>query len=172
MSYNMSCKRLRDRLPDLISDPLISGRPEMEAHLASCAACKLEYAALQRTFDLLDLWIAPEPSQYFNQRMAVLVREEQSSPKLGWLGRWRERLILNTGRQLRPVLAGAFALLLLAGGGSVLHFTSFNHANAQTSAAVNDLQILDKNDQTIQQMDQLLQDEGSNQTGPPAQPAS
>jgi hypothetical protein len=35
-----------------------------------------------------------------------------------------------------------------------------SHSKPQASAAVQDLQILDKNDQALQAMDQLLQDDG------------
>ncbi len=170
---SLNCKALQSKLPDLIADASLAAAPEVRAHIATCATCEKEYAALERTMNLLDLWAAPEPSPYFDQKLAVLLREEQARPKLSWLGRWRERLVLNTGYQFRPAMAGALALLLLAGGGSVLRINSLNHGTAiQTSAAVNDLQILDKNDQTIQQMDQLLQDDGSSQTTSPTQPAS
>jgi hypothetical protein len=68
--------------------------------------------------------------------------------------------LFNTGRQFRPVLAGALALILLAGGGTFANLSGFSHSKPQASAAVQDLQILDKNDQALQAMDQLLQDDG------------
>jgi hypothetical protein len=51
------------------------------------------------------------------------------------------------------------ALLLIAGGGTV-GITAFQQRPqpVQASATVNDLQILDRNEQALQQMDQLLQD--------------
>ncbi len=176
-SKSLDCNALQRILPDLIADldrdSALAAAPEVRTHLAACADCAKEYAALESTMHLLDLWAAPEPSPYFDQKLAVLLREEQARPKLGWLGRWRERLVLNTGHQFRPAVAAALALMLLAGGGGALRIASMSHGAAiQTSAAVNDLQILDKNDQTIQQMDQLLQDDGSSQTASPAQPAS
>lgn len=170
---SLSCKALQSKLPDLIADPSLATAPEVREHIAACPACEKEYLALERTMNLLDLWAAPEPSPYFDQKLAVLLREEQARPKLNWLGRWRERLVLNTGYQFRPAMAGALALILLAGGGSAWRINSMNHgATIETSAAVNDLQILDKNDQTIQQMDQLLDDDGSSQTTSPNQPTS
>ena len=49
------------------------------------------------------------------------------------------------------------ALLLVAGGGSYLEMAHLQSTTSvATSAAVQDLQILDNNDQAIQQMDQLL----------------
>jgi hypothetical protein len=53
------------------------------------------------------------------------------------------------------------ALVLIAGGGS-FGISTFSHPHtaqvAPMSAAVNDLQILDNNEQALQQVDQLLQE--------------
>ena len=53
------------------------------------------------------------------------------------------------------------ALVLIAGGGS-FGISTLAHPHtmqvAPMSAAVNDLQILDKNEQALQQVDQLLQE--------------
>ena len=109
---------------------------------------------------LLDTWQTPEISPYFDQKLAVRLREEQAAPAPGWFERIRTRLLLNTGRQFRPALAGAMALLLIAGGGTV-GITAFQQhppSRFTSSATVNDLQILDKNEQALQQVDQLLQD--------------
>jgi hypothetical protein len=75
----------------------------------------------------------------------------------------RSRILFNTGREFRPALVVALALVVIAGGGtaanlSVLHSRSTVH----TSATVNDLQSLDKNEQAIQTMDQLFQDDNPN----------
>jgi hypothetical protein len=129
--------------------------------------------SLQKTMDMLEAWKAPEPSAYFDQKLAVLLREEQAKPAAGWLEKLRERLLFNTGRQFRPALAGALALVLILGGGTFAGVTIYGtQPPVQASAAVNDLQILDKNDQAIQQMDQLLQDDDSSDSGTTAQPSS
>ncbi len=127
--------------------------------------------------ELLDAWKAPEPSAYFDQKLAVLLREEQGKAPAGWLERLRERFLFNTGRQFRPVLAGALALVLILGGGtyagvSGYHASGLGSGQVEASATVNDLQILDKNDQAIQQMDQLLQDDDAGDSGAAAQPES
>ena len=108
---------------------------------------------------LMDAWKAPAPSPYFDQKMAVLLREEQAKAPAGWMERIRERLLFNTGRQFRPAMIGALALAVLVGGGSFAGLEVFHQQPPQVeaSATVNDLQILDKNAQAIQQMDQLLQ---------------
>jgi hypothetical protein len=66
------------------------------------------------------------------------------------------------------------ALLLIAGGGT-FSVTSLSHPqqaqSVRAAAAVNDLQILDKNEQAMQQMDQLLDDDApaDNSTAPSPQ---
>jgi hypothetical protein len=82
----------------------------------------------------------------------------------------RARLLFNTGRQFRPAMVAALALVILAGGGTAANLSLRATGPVQTSAAVNDLQNLDNNAQVIQTMDQLLQDDGSDDAGTP--PAS
>ena len=156
-SKTMNCKTCQDALPDLLLDPAAPGNAAARAHMATCAACARELASLTATMSLLDTWQAPEVSPYFDQKLAVRLREEQQAPAPGWFERIRTRLLLNTGRQFRPALAGVMALLLIAGGGTV-GISSFRGHSAPVSATVNDLQILDKNEQALQQMDQLLED--------------
>lgn len=156
----MNCKTCQTAFPDLLLDPAAPANAAARAHVAACADCAQQLAALQATMSLLDTWQAPEVSPYFDQKLAVRLREEQAAPAPGWFERLRTRLLLNTGRQFRPALAGAMALLLIAGGGS-LSIATFTHHPAQVapvSAAVNDLQLLDKNEQALQQVDQLLQE--------------
>jgi anti-sigma factor RsiW len=155
----MNCKACQAALPDLLLDPAAPGNAAARAHIATCTDCARELAAFEATFSLLDAWEAPEVSPYFDQKLAVRLREEQASPAPGWFESIRTRLLLNTGRQFRPALATAMALLLIAGGGTV-GVTTFQHSQppVRMSAAVNDLQVLDKNEQVLQQVDQLLQD--------------
>jgi len=150
----MICHDCQSVLPDLLLDPTAPSNGPARAHVESCADCRRELESLQATMALLDAWSAPEISPYFDQRMAVLLREEQVKAPAGWFERLRSRLLFNTGRQFRPALAGALALILLIGGGTFVH--SGRH---EASAAVTDLQVLDKNDQALQTMDQLLQDD-------------
>jgi len=154
----MNCKNCQTALPDLLLNPAAPGNAAARAHIATCAACAGELASLESTMLLLDLWKAPEVSPYFDQKLAVRLREEQAAPPAGFFERLRARLLLNTGRQLRPALAGAMALLLIAGGGGVTISTLHSAHPASVSAPVNDLQILDTNEQALQQVDQLLQD--------------
>jgi anti-sigma factor RsiW len=169
----MNCKKYQSELPELLLVPEAESSAPVRAHLAACEHCAAEFAALKQTFDLLEVWQAPEPSAYFDQKLAVRLREEQAKPAAGWLERLRERVLFNTGRQFRPALAGAMALVLVLGGGGYAGLSGFPHAKpVALSATVNDLQILDKNDQAIQQMDQLLQDDDSGDSVSTDQPAS
>jgi hypothetical protein len=167
----MTCQTCHSELPDLLLNPTAASADAL-AHLDSCPACQKEFDSLKATFVLLDMWQAPEPSPYFDQKLAVRLREEQAMPSAGWLEQLRTRFLFNTGRQLRPALVGALALLLLVGGGSFAGISnlSAHHEKAQVSAAVGDLQILEKNDQALQEMDQLFQDDDSaddKPVGPP-----
>ena len=161
----MNCKICQSALPDLLLDPGSSANSSALAHMAACDECADQFASLSATFAMLDEWKAPEVSPYFDQKLAVRLREEQAAPAAGWFEQLKTRLLLNTGRQFRPALAGALALVLLVGGGSfgVSNLASAPHPTAavQASAAVTDLQILDRNEQALQQMDLLLQDDAA-----------
>ena len=171
----MDCKSFTAAIPDLLLDPksLLPGS-DAQTHLESCASCRTEFASFQSTFALLDTWNAPEPSAYFDQKLGVLLREEQNKSPAGWLERLRSHLLFNTGRQFRPALAGALALALLAGGGTFAGLSTLGGPvdKPAVSATVDDLQILDKNAQAIQQMDQLLQEDQPADGGSAAQPIS
>jgi hypothetical protein len=156
----MNCKDCQSVLLDLMLDPGTPSNTAARSHVESCAECNREFKSLEATFALLDTWKAPEPSPYFDQKLAVRLREEQARAPEGWFERLKSRLLFNTGRQFRPVLAGALVLILLLGGGTFANLSGFGHSSPQASAAVQDLQILDRNDQALQAMDQLLQDDG------------
>jgi hypothetical protein len=162
----MNCQHCQSVFPDLLLDPKAASNATACQHLASCPSCQEEFRALEATFALLDTWQAPEPSPYFDQKLAVRLREEQTHAPAGWFERLKSRLVFNTGRQFRPAIAGGLALLLLVGGGTVANLTySSSPQKPQTSAAVQDLQILDKNDQSLRMMDQLLQDDAGSDDG-------
>ena len=171
----MQCKDCQNELADYLFEPKLDGRKKsaVDEHLASCEACSEELAGFEGTMVLMDAWKAPAPSPYFDQKMAVLLREEQAKAPAGWMERIRERLLFNTGRQFRPAMIGALALAIVLGGGSFAGLAVFHQQPAQVeaSATVNDLQILDRNEQAIEQMDQLLQDDQDSDPGA-AQPQS
>ena len=104
---------------------------------------------------LLDAWDAPEPSPYFDMRLAVRLREAHESIAPGWLERIRLRLLFGSNLHLRPLAAAAFALLLVSGG-SYFGVVSLNHTEPPqqqvVSATVNDLELLDSNAKTLQEL--------------------
>jgi hypothetical protein len=157
----MNCTEFQNELPDLILTPNAKPSVAAAAHLAICPPCTEEYLSFQRTFAVMDAWKAPDPSPYFDQKMRVRLREEIAAPKMGWLESLMTRIELNTGRQFRPAMAGVLALALIAGGGSFagLKYTSSTPKPTEASATVEDLQILDKNEQAFEQLDELQQDE-------------
>ena len=160
----MNCKTFQTRLPDLVLDPAYTMGEAERKHLFTCPPCKEDYTSITMAISAMDAWQAPEPSPYFDQKLAVLLREEQQAPRLGFFARIKDHLLFNTGRQFRPAVAGALALVLMLGGGSYARLQGVAHSAVapQISATVNDLQILDKNEQALQTMDQLLQDDDSN----------
>jgi len=169
----MICQDCKSALPDLLLDPTAPANAAARAHLESCSACKQEFEAIEATFALLDTWQAPEPSPYFDQKLAVRLREAQAESPAGWFERMKSRMLFNTGRQFRPALAGVLALILLVGGGTFADLSGFHFPGSQqVSPTVNDLQILDKNVQALQTMDQLLQDDGSGDDGVQTPPSS
>ena len=154
-----ACKACLDAMPELLLDPTSADAGAARPHLLACASCQRELAELQTASGILDMWVTPEPSSWFDSRLQARLREAAAAPPEGFLERWRSRFLFSTGRELRPILAGALALLLAFGGGGAAIAVHSAHANdVQASATVQDLQILDRNDQAIQTMDQLLDD--------------
>jgi hypothetical protein len=168
----MNCKLCLDALPNLIFDPAAPENATARAHIAACDLCAKDLASLQATLSLLDTWQAPGVSPYFDQKLAVRLRELQSAPPAGWFEQLKTRLLLNTGRHLRPALAGTLALVLVVAGGSFGIATYQRPHPVEVSAVVNDLQLLQKDEQALQQMDQLLQDDAPDSDSDTALPQS
>ena len=66
----MSCKNVQSEFSELLFAPEAKTSASLRAHLAACEGCAAEFAALKRTVALLDGWQAPEPSAYFDQKLA------------------------------------------------------------------------------------------------------
>jgi hypothetical protein len=152
----MKCEKLQEYFPDMIFDPTRVPAEAMQ-HVKECIHCAGELKELQATMQLLDTWKAPEPSPYFDTRLAVRLREARESEAPGWMERLRLRLMFGNDLHLRPAFAAAFALVILVSGGSYMGVVSLNHAVAPhhqqaVSATVNDLELLDSNAQTLQQL--------------------
>jgi anti-sigma factor RsiW len=158
----MNCQSCQNELATLLLDPANPAAAAVQAHVAGCHACAAELNALRATMALMDDWTAPAPSPFFDTRLHARLRDEISAAPAGLWERLRARWAFNMNLQMRPAAAYALAVVLLAGGGSYAGFNALHPHQAQVSAAVQDLQNLDKNDQTIATMDQLVADDGSN----------
>ena len=167
----MNCKNCQSALPDLLLDPTSVSAAVAKNHLAGCPACREQLQAIEATIRLLNIWQAPDPSPWFDRRLELRLRQEQAAAPEGWLERMRSRLLFNTGRQLRPALAGALGLALVIGGGTAASISGVFSHHTEVSATVQDLQILDRNDQAFQTMD-LLQDDSPADDGASDAPTS
>lgn len=156
----MDCGSFETELMDLVLTPDTTPSVAAVAHMKVCPPCAEEYVSFQQTFSVLDTWQGPEPTPYFDQKLAVLLREEQAAPRMGWFEGLVTRMRFNSGRNFRPAMVGTLSLALVVAGGSILAVIPFPATQAvQASATVNDLQILDKNEKAFQQLDELQQDD-------------
>jgi hypothetical protein len=153
----MNCNQLRELLPDLAAG-LDASTPEVEKHIASCAACAAHLGDLQKTMALLDEWQPPGPSPYFDTRLEARLREEMARPAAG-LFRWLQR----------PAWAMSLAAIMFAAALGVIGIGSKSYIKTETIAtkppslglpvqpgtAVGDLQALEKNDELYADFDVL-----------------
>ena len=163
----MNCREVKENLPDLLLAPK-QVSAEVRAHVDSCAECGRELKELEATMVLMDQWAAPEVSPYFDTRMAVLLREEQQAAPAGWLERLRARLMFGSRVSMRPLMAGAMALVVAAGVGTYAGFGGFSPTKPAStqSPVIRDLQSMDDNAQMYQQLNSLdQQDAGDNAGG-------
>jgi anti-sigma factor RsiW len=135
----MKCNEIRELLPDLAAG-LVVAAPEVNTHLRSCSDCAGTLAEFQKTMALLDEWIAPEPSPYFDTRLHARLREEAAKQPSSWMARLRI-----------PALAMSIAAILAVGATIVrVEYKKFDTrpgpiAVAVPGTAVGDLQALDNN---------------------------
>ncbi|MDR3748764.1 MAG: hypothetical protein P4M04_11505 [Acidobacteriota bacterium] len=154
----MKCEKIRSEFMEAVLRGPEGASPEVREHLSDCAQCASELASFQQTMTLLDEWQTPEPSPYFNSRLRARVREESSFQPSGWFAWMR-----------RPVVA-ASAMVLIALGVGMLETGQFNqdrntlanngdavlrNVNNSPSAAVRDLQYLDKDADLFSDFDAL-----------------
>ena len=103
----MNCNQIRELLPELAAG-MDAATPEVENHIASCAACAAHLDDLRKTMALLDEWQAPEPSPYFDTRLRGASARRNGAPGcgmarlaaasgVGYVGGWRSAC-RSTGR--------------------------------------------------------------------------
>ena len=153
----MNCNQIRELLPSAAGIDATTLPPEVEKHIASCAACAAHLSDLQKTMALLDEWQAPEPSPYFDTRLQARLREEMARPVAGWLS-WMWRRPAWAMSLAAVVFAGALVL----GNKSYLYQTEAIKTDppalglpVQPGTAVGDLQALEKNDELYADFDML-----------------
>ena len=149
----MKCEEIRELMLDVAAGAG-EAPPAMDTHLRGCPACAGKLADMRKTMALLDEWQAPEPSPYFDTRLAARMREERAKPeKAAWLSWFRA-----------PALAGALALVLMMAGGVRWFSKGVRTAGGppqpgpgvvQRGTAVSDLQTLDKNEDLYANFDLL-----------------
>jgi hypothetical protein len=148
----MKCMEIRELLPDLAAG-LVAAEPEVNDHLRSCVDCAATLAEFRKTMALLDEWVAPEPSPYFDTRLHARLREEATKQPSHWLSWMNLR---------RPAIAASLAAVLVVGA-TVLrleekkpqHPTPTMATIAEPGTAVGDLQALDKNQDVYADSDLL-----------------
>ncbi len=156
----MNCNQIRELLPDITTSAgMGAATPEVENHIASCAACAAHLREFQKTMALLEEWQAPEPSPYFDTRLEARLREEMARPATGWLN-W-------LGWLRRPAWAMSAAGVVLAvaigiGGRSYIYVSETMPTvppslslPVQPGTAVGDLQALERNDELYADFDVL-----------------
>jgi hypothetical protein len=143
----MKCDEIKEMMLDVATGA--EATPAMNEHLLGCADCAGKLAGMRQTMALLDEWQAPEPSPYFDTRLAARMREERAKPaRAAWLSWFRA-----------PALAGALALALMMAGGIKWYGNRPGPApviaTAPPGTAVGDLQALDKNEDLYANFDVL-----------------
>lgn len=161
-----TCGKSGEYVAELLIAPE-SASAAARAHVEGCAACVEELAELRATMGVMDAWSAPDPTPYFDTKLMARLRSEQAAAPAGWLERLKARVLFTSNRQLRPIAAGALALMLVAGGGTFAGINLHQKMTAPAeSATVHDLQNLDGNAQVFQQLDSL--DQSDNDTDDPS----
>jgi len=120
----MNCQRLRDSFTDALSGTLPATEASaIQTHLAGCAGCRREWAALQETLLTLDRLPAAAPSPLLRARFEAMLAEakrEAAAParEVEPFGRAWSRLDAFFALLLpsRPAFQGALAVAVLAVG--------------------------------------------------------
>lgn len=150
----MSCEKIQELMPEVAAGTALP-TPEMSSHLKACGECEKTLKAMQATMAMLDEWKAPAPSAYFDTRLQARLREERERK----VGVWAAALQWFK----RPAFGVAAVALLALGAAFVSGDPSWptlkqNDTKMVISAkgtAVNDLQVLDKQSDLLQDLDTL-----------------
>ena len=151
----MDCRKMNEKLADLLLDP--GAAPvEVRDHLDGCADCREQLRELRATMELMDEWQSPELTPYFDGKLAARLRAEKAAAPAGFFERLRARVMFGNNLHMKPLLAGALALVIAVAGGTYADLT-LRSSQPQESATVHDLQSFDRNAQVFQQLDSVDQ---------------
>jgi len=160
----MNCKDAREQLFDLAAPGAGKAQDAAARHVAECTACAAELNSLRQTMALLDEWKAPEPSPYFDVRLQARLREAQAQPQTrGVFDLFKPGWVKTGWQQLRwqPVTAAALSFAIAVG--VIVYQSGGPRPEPKASAAVADLQALDKNGEVYKNFDLLYDDEPQQQ---------
>jgi len=152
----MNCRKMNWRLADMLLDPH-SASAELRDHVEECPDCARELADLRATMALMDQWATPEANPFFDAKLLARLRTQQQMQPAGFLERLKARFLYGSSLRMRPLMAGALAVIIFAGGGTYADLAWQTAHRAQESAALRDLQSLDGNAQVFQQLDSVDQ---------------
>jgi HEAT repeat protein/putative zinc finger protein len=126
----MNCNEARDLVTEALAAPLPRGAAaDLEAHLATCDACRLETADLRRVWKELERLPEDVPGEDTRTRFAAMLEAEvRAARRRGALRRWAarglsglegrlERWLPHRALAQAAVAVGALALGLLLGAG-------------------------------------------------------
>ncbi|MCU1286546.1 MAG: hypothetical protein JWO13_2896 [Acidobacteriales bacterium] len=155
----MNCNQIQEKFLDLALTDTNPVSSEVSTHLAGCAECAQLYSALRETMWAMDAWQSPEPSQYFNTRFQARLAEVKREETLAPVGvfDWLRKPAFGVP-VWRPMAAGALVFALALGATmykSPLVNTPTRTGATEASAAVNDLQKLEKNQDLYSDFDLL-----------------
>lgn len=142
---------------DEVKDKFLEGSLPDDArlHMQSCAACADAWAEHAKVMALLDEWQAPEASPFFDTRLLARVREakEQEVQRFSVLALFRRPLFGFPAWQ--AVAAGALALAMAIGISVMRPSSTDDQVMTARSAAVQDLQTLDRHQHEITTLELL-----------------
>jgi hypothetical protein len=160
----MNCREVNAKLADLLLDEGAAG-VEARLHVEACANCRNELAELRATMSLMDEWAVPAVNSFFDAKLLARLRAEQQAPPANLWERLKARFLYSSSLRMQPLMAGALALVFLAGGGTYLDLAVYS-TPPEESATIRDLQSLDGNSQVFQQLDSVDQQEPASADAP------
>jgi len=160
----MICKDIKDEIFEAALSGAAPG-DNAKAHISGCAACADEYRSLRSTMSALDTWTTPEPSPYFDVRLRARLREVKEQEQHGRVAHWLEKLGFGQ-LSWKPVAAATFAVMMAVGVGLYRFGITINNSMPSSDrlaeCPVVDLQTLDKNQQVLNELQELDEDTSSN----------